>query len=725
MINETYHNVDEDSRIRIIHIDDPIYFWVDIDTKTAVPNQDMINNLINDIDHKRIIRIPDPYFRSISDESLSETQIRNRDQDWTIFEEYMLGDIDLFLNKRTRVERLKIVSDAAGVKEIKIRRILTRYWQRGMNKNALIPDYDRSGAKGSERKPSEKKIGRKRASESGDDEAEGIIVDSEIKIQIETIINQTALRGSRHTIRDMYLQLLRNYYSDRYYKDDDTFYALWDESRIPSYNQFYYWYQRIINGKGEYEFRKGTNEYELKHRPLTNTSQAETSGPGSRFQVDATVGDVYLVSSLDRSRIIGRPVIYAITDVYSRILTGLYIGLEGPSWAGAMLALDNMVADKQEFCAQYGIEISPEDWPCSHLPETILADRGEFEGYSVENLINNLNVKIENTPPYRGDLKGIVERRFKTINERIKRNTPGAVLKELRNRGDRDYRQDAVLDLKEFTRIVLYMVLEHNYTPINKYEMEKEMITDGLTPTPINLWNWGLANRKGRLRTVDRDIFRLNVLPHANATITRTGIRFKSLYYGSQKAIDEQWYLKLKNKSIRIVYDPRNMNNIFIPDAKGKNFEVCSLLDISQQYSGINLEEILFQEARRRELEKLGKRDVLQKHLNTEEEINRIVSEAKKKSSASRRTGDSKAKRVRDIKFNRSEEKSMIAQTKKYWLAPDHDNYHSPGKLTKLPISDSVRTSEEEQAHRADDPRQKRLEKIRKMREKEKDHGNN
>lgn len=34
--------------------------------------------------------------------------------------------------------------------------------------------------------------------------------------------------------------------------------------------------------------------------------------------------------------------------------------------------------------------------------EIIIADRGEFEGYSVENLINNLNIKIENTTAYRG-----------------------------------------------------------------------------------------------------------------------------------------------------------------------------------------------------------------------------------------------------------------------------------------------------------------------------------
>ena len=68
------------------------------------------------------------------------------------------------------------------------------------------------------------------------------------------------------------------------------------------------------------------------------------------------------------------------------------------------------------------------------------------------------------------------------------------------------------------------------------------MITDGLVPNPINLWNWGIQNRKGRLRTVDRNILRLNVLPRGNATISRAGIKFKTYYIVQSK--------RLKNNGI-------------------------------------------------------------------------------------------------------------------------------------------------------------------------------
>src|SRR5699024_7094811 len=155
-----------------------------------------------------------------------------------------------------------------------------------------------------------------------------------------------------------------------------------------------------------------------------------TNGPGTRFQIDATIADIYLVSSLDVNKVIGRPVIYAVLDVYSRIITGLYVVLAGPSWIGAMMALDTMVADKVDFCKQYGIDITPEQWPTHHLPAIIIAYRGEIKGYSVNNLINNINIKIENTTDYRVDLKGIVERKFRTFNGKLKEKAPGTIQKE-------------------------------------------------------------------------------------------------------------------------------------------------------------------------------------------------------------------------------------------------------------------------------------------------------
>ena len=178
-------------------------------------------------------------------------------------------------------------------------------------------------------------------------------------------------------------------------------------------------------------------------------------------------------------------------------------------------------------CRKYNIQIEAEDWPCCSLPEAIIADRGELEGYGVGNLINNLNITIENTSPYRGDYKGIVERFFRTVNDRIESFLPGAIMKDYRKRGDPDYRLEAKLTLKEITEIILRSVLLHNIQEIEKYPLTAELIKDNVKPTPLDLWNWGIANKKGTLRKVDRQRFRLNIMPRGKATISRGVIVFK------------------------------------------------------------------------------------------------------------------------------------------------------------------------------------------------------
>ena len=400
-------------------------------------------------------------------------------------------------------------------------------------------------------------------------------------------------------------------------------------------------------------------EFNLNHRPILSNSTIETDGPGTRFQIDATIADIYIVSSLNRNRVIGRPVVYAIIDVYSRLITGIYVGLEGPSWLGAMMSLDNMIANKVEFCRKYGIQITEEQWPSHYLPEIIIADRGEFEGYSVENLINNLNIKIENTSPYRGDLKGIVERNFRTTNEKIKHKTPGAIQKEYRERGDRDYRLDATLTLEEFTQIYIKMVLHHNHKIKVEHPIDKEMISDELTPTPINLWNWGIENKKGRLRVIDRDIMRLNILPKGKASVSRAGFKFRDLYYSSKKAVEEQWFINPKHRWIEIVYDPRNMNQIYIPHEDGKDYEVCYLLEKSRQYKDCLFEEIIFQQELKRELIELESNQQAQLNIDLDKEIEDIVKRAKEARNRTITETTSKAKKIKDIKENRQLEKEF------------------------------------------------------------------
>ena len=668
-----YVDIDNGERIRIIDVIENNIYIVNIDSITSMPKKENLIKLEEEIETGKLVKIKDPFIKVIYENEISDIQVKKRNEWWEFIQKYYENNkLDLF-DKSKRNQVLNKVSEDSHLSLTKVKKIFSRYWQRGMNKNALLPDYSQSGGKGKEKKLTRLKVGRPKKADYYGNHIEGINITDDVKKHFEICINKYYRNAKKITLKETYTLMLRDFYSDPYVEENEVKNIIWDSSRIPTYQQFYYWFKKNEDVKKDITFRESEKEFNLKHRELLSNSKQETDGPGTRFQVDATIADVYLVSSLNRNRVIGRPIVYAIIDVFSRMITGIYVGLEGPSWIGAMMALDNMICNKAEFCKKYGIDIKPEQWPCKHLPEIIIADRGEFEGYSVENLINNLDVKIENTSPYRGDLKGIVERSFRTTNEKIKHTTPGAIQKEFRKRGDRDYRLDATLTLEEFTKIYINIVLHHNSKLIDKYPMDKEMIEDEIVPTPLQLWKWGMENRKGRLKTVDREVLRLNILPRGKASISRAGIRFKGLYYSSDKAIKEQWFINNNVRSIDIVYDPRNMNSIYIPYDNGLSYDECYLISASLQYKDCILEEIIFNQELMSELKEKEEKEQNQNKVDLEKEIEQIVIQAKKAKQKDIDYNKSSAEKLKGIKKNRMVEKELNREDESFKLGQENN----------------------------------------------------
>lgn len=691
MENDVYKYLDNgEERIRIINVDrnKERAFYVSLDIKLCTIKSEDLNKFEEEIGNNILIKISDPYLRKVDENKISEIEKEKRDFYYVAIAEVWNKRKSEFLDKKTRTEVIEEISKVSNIPIITVKRILCRFWQRGMAINSLLPDYKNSGARGKTRKLEKVKVGRPKKAGYYGEIIKGINITEDIKRQFQLAISKY-YRNRKMSLTETYNYILRDFFSDPIVQNGEKSFIVWDKSRIPTYDQFYYWFKKFENPKKDLIFRGSETEFNLKYRELLSNSTVETDGPGARFQVDATIADVYLVSSLDTNKVIGRPVVYAIIDVFSRMVTGIYVGLEGPSWLGAMMALDNMVADKVEFCKKYEISITEEQWPANHIPDILIADGGEFEGFSPKNLINNLNIKVENTSPYRGDLKGIVERSFRTTNEKIKHKTPGAIQKEFRKRGDRDYRLDAKLTLEEFTKIYIDLVIYHNNKIIVNYPVAKEMPRDEVLPIPVQLWKWGIENKKGNLRTVDRQLLRLNVLPTGKARISRAGIKFKGLYYGSQKALEEQWFIKPKIRSIEVLYDPRNMNNIYILQEDGRSFETCYLLEASKQYKDCILEEILFNFEIIEQLKEIEKDEQNQLNINLEDEIDKIVKTAIKKREKEADYSLSSNKKIKGIKNNRTFEKELNRE-KEAFKFEEENNDNKAAEIIELPTKNEI-----------------------------------
>ena len=659
----------EEQTERLLWVDSlrEVTFSIDIYKNQYSPNLRYINDIIDDLNSDAAVLLEeDPWLKIIREEDINEKNKERRDRAWQIIS-YIINACDEpnIYDSGIRSKYIKEASKRFHISDRSIYEYLKKYWQRGLTKNALLPDYHNCGCKGIERDVGKKKRGRPRKDYKG----EGVNVDEETKKIFRLAIKRFYHTTTENSLTTAYELMRKEYYAEGYrYENCVKKPILLDSNEVPTFGQFRYWFEKERNKQKEISARKSSKRYHLENRAILGNSTQEALGPGSIYQIDATIADVYLVSRYNKNHIIGRPIVYAVIDVFSRMIVGVYIGLEGPSWAGAMMALINATTEKVTFCSEYNISIEDEDWPIHNLPESIIADRGEFEGNLVESIISGLNIKIANTASYRGDMKAIVERYFRTIHTKIKPFVPGFVGGDFAQRGGSDYRLDAKLDIHQFTKLIIKCVLYHNnHHYLSTYNREEMMIEDDITPIPINLWNWGIANRAGRLRYVDEEIVKLNLLPKDTATITSQGIRFKSMLYGSEKALKERWFEKARNRGswkVDIVYDSRNMDYIYILNDT-RSFDKGFLLSHEDRFSGKTLDEIEYLLAYEKMQHEGNQDKELQAKVDLISDIEAIVKEAEQQTMEDKEIGRSKASRLKGIGENRNKEK-MINRKSEY-----------------------------------------------------------
>lgn len=465
---------------------------------------------------------------------------------------------------------------------------------------------------------------------------------------------------------------------------------------LPTFEQFEYWYLKGCDLSQKLISREGQRAYNLRHRVKLGDSTQKAFGPGSIFQIDSTIADIYLVHSKNRNWIVGRPTLYLVRDLFSRVITGFAVTLEPASWLGAMLALENVTTNKVDFCKGYSIEINESEWPSHHLPDAIVADRAEFEGYNADNLVNSpLNISICNTPPYRADLKGVIERSFRWFNDIEIHWLPGAV-KKTPERGDRDCRLDSVLTPYEFRQLMILCILYHNNeNRLDNYRMNEFMIQDDLEPYPNKLWEWGIENCVGILHWKPTEVVRLNLLPSAQGSVTREGIYFKRLHYSCDLAEYEQWFLEARTKrswSIDICYDPRTVDYVYLRLDKGRRMVVCHLLEVDRRFQGMDFREVA-EYFKQKNLNKqaAASREIQAKAIR-HAHVNQIVSTAKELAQASQNNQSQKS-RIEDIQSHRNDQRTCERKEEAWRPQRDDSNLEkvdSPQKHEQLKDTDEI-----------------------------------
>lgn len=643
-------------------------YVIDVYDRLAVPELVSSKALSEEVKQgtARLLK-PDPFGDRLNQTDVSAKHAKRRDIAWALIEE-LVNTPGIFLP----VERAALVDarvEQGSATRVTFYKHLRRYWQRGMVVNALLPDYAASGGRGKERKSTE---GVKRGRPRIYGGQKGVNVDSELRRIFQVSVDRFYATSEKFSKRGAYDEMIKEFFCDRTV-DPETNLIIhgpkgnYAETGFPTYDQFAYWLDRDTHPLIVKRQRMGARRYDKDLRGLVGTSTAETWGPGARYQIDATIADVFLVSRFNRKRIIGRPVVYVVIDVFSRMITGLYVGLEGPSWVGAMMALANTASDKVAYCARFGRIITPEEWPCHFLPAAVLGDRGEIESAKIDLLLNNFNVRVETAAAYRADWKGVVERRFRLLPAVFKPYVPGSIDVDYRARGGKDYRLDAVLDLDQFTQILIHCALYfNNCHELTKYDKDRDVAANGVPAIPCELWEWGIHHITGKMRSFPEDQVRFSLLPVDEATVTVHGLLFKGSYYTCPTALEERWFDQARQRKswrVRVSYDPRTIDEICLHSAVDpRNYQTCTLTERSRAHRDLSLWEIEQQlqldkhiTANRRQGQQLAKADLAANIEQVVEDAVAMKPDAYAESAASR-TQDIRANRAAEKQANRDQE---------------------------------------------------------------------
>ena len=153
---------------------------------------------------------------------------------------------------------------------------------------------------------------------------------------------------------------------------------------------------------------------------------------------------------------------------------------------------------------------------------------------------------MQSLPPFRPDGKGLVEKSFDLLQQKYKPllRGHGVIEPDAQERWATDYRDQAVLTLEEFRKILISCIL---------HLKSGRLLSDGKTPAQ----HW-LENNHTLLSADPTEVYHM-ALPRANLKLTRKGIHFNSIWY----APDPKLSVPI-GETYAIAYNPSDISSVYI-----------------------------------------------------------------------------------------------------------------------------------------------------------------
>ena len=420
----------------------------------------------------------------------------------------------------------------------------------GFSGKSLIPKFSKCGAPGVRRPIDEtrKKPGRKSNLERlGHPELQPQQgVSENERIQIAALYR--SLKTPNLPDKKVFIRIIQKLYVKEFKQTETGIGPIMPaRGTYPNERQLRYIVQSEFDKLSRLKMSTTKGHYDRNMRGLRSHIYQDVGGPGHQYAIDSTVADIYLVSSINRAWICGRPVVYIVVDVWSSAIVGFHVCWTGPSWDMAKLALFSVAAGSEFMSDAWGLEefLDLEIQPT--LPSSFLADRGEYNSAASRKTALSLGYSLAFNPAYRPDLKGLVEVLNRIAKDEQFAFLPGAMdakRAELELKGKAKF--EAVLTIQEYVAYLVNIFTAYNLSADRSYRLDAEMIAHNVVPTPLGIWKWGHEIGYGYRKQIQIPELIKQLLPSGNATVNRVGLNFRGLAYEG-KYFDEQLSANARN----------------------------------------------------------------------------------------------------------------------------------------------------------------------------------
>lgn len=482
-----------------------------------------------------------------------------------------------------------------GVSRAYVYRLWSTLCTFGFSAISLRPRLDRCGGKGKKRELAtgihRKKSGRKTFAQQlswklygfwGESIQPGMSSDWRAKI----VSADRKIPIPKPSMRERHRRIIASHFTTgmRYDKDDKIVQVDLKQGEYPNYRQVKRvlsvettWLEKILEKTSKGHFKGSL-------RGMTARNWEGVSGPGYTYAIDSTIGDIYLRSSINPQWIVGRPIVYIIVDVWSTAIVGFYVCLSGPSWDTAQVSLFNTVISQTLLGSLWDYEVRQSLFPAPTLPYALLCDRGEYLSKRAKATGMQLIRCLSYTPPFRPDLKGIVEVMHRILKNAQYNFLPGAMDARRAEYGLRKSNpSEATMTVRHYTEYLHECFFKYNLTADRKHRVDAHMAAAGVFPSPAGLWRWGHAMGVGYRRAIAESELITQLLPQSKARVTRHGVKFTGNDYQSPVVEAEQWSTIVRNShqgwDIPIQYYPGAGSLIWTPNVTGKGLIELTISD--------------------------------------------------------------------------------------------------------------------------------------------------